>query len=1093
MDSRGKLKKQSMASQAYYRYPCIYGNHLVFTCEDDLWEVELQSKTPARRLTNHIGNETHAAFSPDGKHIAFSATREGYQEVYVLERSTGSVRRLTFLGDICMVVGWKDNKHIIFSSSAHQHVARFYALYTVHINGGLSQMLPHTVSSQWISFGKEGQSVLQRHGYREYGYWKRYRGGTAGQIWLDKKGNQQFQKISIKNADCARPMIINDRIYFIADHEGIGNLYSCDLEGKGLRAETHHQEFYIRHASTDGKSIVYANGGDIYRYDINTRQAEKLQFTFHSPRTLGDVRYADAEPYLQDFDLHPQGHHITATSRGKAFVLGAFEGPTYLLDPNKKGRFRLCRWLNDGKRIVAVNDEPGEETLGLYDATTLKLISSAPFPEDIQGPLAKSGVLGRVIDMLPSPQNDQVLITNHRGEIILVDIKKKWKTYVIDRSEYGPIRGMNWSPDGRWVAYGCTLNQHQSVIKLVNVQTRAVHVITKPVLQDTSPSFDPSGKYLYFISYRNFEAVWDSLHFDLSFPYGAKIYAILLQKELDNPFAERPEKLDVKVKKKKEDEKEDEKKLVVKIDLEGIEKRICPLPIPAGLYDQVFGVKGKILFTQWIPQPTIFEDEISRGSHLIAYDFECRKVETIVTDISEIQISQDYQNIIYSNEDAVLRVLKVAEKIDETEDTPGRKSGWVDMERFKIRVNPMIEWRQIFNETWRLQRDHFWTADMSKVDWYKIYARYEPLVVRLGSRAELSDLLWEIQGELGTSHAYVFGGDVPRTPKYVVGKLGADFVYNQKARGYKILKIYEGDIWQPGWGSPLCHPGVDLKPGDVLLSINGQELTAERIPSEALLYQADVDVRIDVLRKGKSKPEVVIVKTLRTELPTRYRSWVEKKRAYIHEKTNGRVGYVHIPDMGMWGYCEFHRSYLAECDKDALIVDVRFNGGGMVSSLLLEKLNRKRLGYDVSRWAGQMPYPADSPVGPMVALTNEYAGSDGDIFSHAFKLMKLGPLIGKRTWGGVIGINPTHTLVDRGMTTQPEYSFWFKDVGWTIENHGVDPDIEVEITPQDYQNERDPQLDRAIKEVMKQMKSKPKLAVDLSSRPDLGRWLKKKR
>lgn len=1081
-----------MAAQGYYRYPSIFKNLLVFTCEDDLWEVDLEGKSPARRLTNHVGNETHAAFSPDGKYIAFSATLEGYQEVYLLDRSTGSVKRLTYFGDICMVVGWRDNETVLFSSSAHQPVSRFYCLYEVHISGSQPVIIPETVSCQWISIGSGKKSVLQRHGYREYAYWKRYRGGTAGQVWIDSKGDGNFKKLHLDNADCARPMWLGSRIYFISDHEGTGNLYSCNAEGKDIRAETTHHDFYVRQASTDGKSIVYSSGGDLYRFDVAKRKTTKLDFTFHSPRTLGESRYADVEPYLQDFDIHPKGHHIAATSRGKAFVMGTFEGPTYLLDPNKKGRFRLSRWLSDGKRIVVVNDVSGEESLELYDAEELKLISAAPaFAKT--GPSEQSSPLGRVVEMITNPKTDHILIANHRGEVLVVDIKG-WKIHRVDRSEYGPVRGLCWSPDGEWFAYGVTITQHQSVIKIGKTKSKAVHTVTKPVLQDACPSFDPEGKYLYFVSYRNFEAVWDSLHFELSFPFGGKLYAILLQNDLDNPFVDRPEKLEIKKdkKKKKDSEKDEDAPVKVKIDFQGIENRICPVPVPAGLFDQIFGVKGKVLFTQWVPQPSIYDDEPSRGASLICYDLDTKRTETIVNDVTEIYLSHDAQTIIYANDEAVLRVIKTSEKPEESDDTPGKKTGWVDMDRFKVRVNPMAEWQQIFNETWRLQRDHFWTADMSKLDWKKIYDRYHPLVARIGSRAELSDLLWEIQGELGTSHAYVFGGDVPRTPKYVVGKLGADLSYEPKDKAYKVTKLYPGDIWQPGSGSPLCHPGVALQVGDSILSINGQELTQERTPAEVLLYQADTDVRLTVLRKGKNKTENLIVRTLRNELAARYRSWVEEKREYVHKITNGKVGYIHTPDMGLWGYCEFHRGFLAECDRDALILDVRFNGGGMVSPLILEKLSRKRLGYDVSRWWGSIPYPSDSPTGAMVALTNEYAGSDGDIFSHAFKLLGLGPLVGKRTWGGVIGINPSHNLVDRGMTTQPEYSFWFKDAGWSIENYGVEPDIEVEMTPSDYRNGHDPQLDRAIQEALKQIKLKPKLEVDFSSRPDLRKWLNKK-
>ena len=409
------------------------------------------------------------------------------------------------------------------------------------------------------------------------------------------------------------------------------------------------------------------------------------------------------------------------------------------------------------------------------------------------------------------------------------------------------------------------------------------------------------------------------------------------------------------------------------------------------------------------------------------------------------------------------------------------------MSRLNVLVNPVDEWQQMMREAWRLQRDHFWTEDMSKIDWEKVYERYAPLVERVSTREEFSDLLWEMQGELGTSHAYVWGGDIPRTPHYGVGLLAADFVYDKKYGAYKIINIVEGDPWDENGSSPLVRAGVQVNEDDLLWAIGGKELSAEIRPETLLVNLAKQEIQLTVSNsKGKNKRKV-IVKTLKSPTQARYRQWVEKNRAYVHKQTNGTVGYIHIPNMSAWGFSEFHRGFLSECDKDGLVVDVRFNGGGSVSPLLLEKLARKRLGFDLTRWFGVFTYPEDSPAGPMVALTNEYAGSDGDIFTHGFKVMGLGPVIGKRTWGGVIGIWPRHPLVDGGITTQPEFSFWFEDIGWTVENYGVDPDIEVEITPQDYVADKDPQLDRGIKEVLEIIRKNPPLkGPDLSSRPTLG-------
>jgi tricorn protease len=389
----------------------------------------------------------------------------------------------------------------------------------------------------------------------------------------------------------------------------------------------------------------------------------------------------------------------------------------------------------------------------------------------------------------------------------------------------------------------------------------------------------------------------------------------------------------------------------------------------------------------------------------------------------------------------------------------------------------------MFREAWRLQRDQFWTPDMSKVDWGAVHDRYLPLVDRVGSRAEFSDLMWEMQGELGTSHCYELGGDYRPEPAYQTGYLGADFEYDEQNGGWRVTKIIQGDSWGEKANSPLNRPGVNLREGDRLIAINGQPLDRDFPPTAVLVNLVGSEVTLTVAGEGEQTPRVVTVKTLSNEMPARYREWVEDNRRYVHEATNGRVGYVHIPDMGARGYAEFHRSYLAEVDRVGLIVDLRFNDGGHVSSLLLEKLARRRIGYDKKRWGEPEPYPLESVMGPIVALTNELAGSDGDIFSHGFKLMKLGPLVGKRTWGGVIGIWPRQALVDGTFTTQPEYSFWFEDVGWGVENYGTDPDIEIDNTPQDYARGIDAQLDRSIQEALRLLEENPPKMPDFSRRP----------
>jgi tricorn protease len=526
----------------------------------------------------------------------------------------------------------------------------------------------------------------------------------------------------------------------------------------------------------------------------------------------------------------------------------------------------------------------------------------------------------------------------------------------------------------------------------------------------------------------------------------------------------------------------------LRIDLDGVGDRVVPVPVPEGRYSQVVGIKGKILMTSWPVLGSLGRDSFSGGAgprgSLEVYDLSEQRHDVLTGGINGFEVSGDGLTLAYRS-GRRLRVVKAGEKPPEYDDGASRRSGWLDLDRVRVSVDPGSEWMQMFKEAWRLQRDHFWAEDMSGVDWWLVLDRYMPLVGKVATRLEFSDLMWEMQGELGTSHAYELGGDYRPAPAYLIGHLAADLAHDDEAASWRFTHVVDGDPWDPEAGSPLRAPGVNIAAGDRLLAVNGRRVDAETTPAALLVNQAGLAVELTVADADGSEKRTVVVSTLRDDRPARYREWVSGNRARVHEATGGRVGYVHLPDMGARGYAEFHRSYLAEVEHEALIVDVRFNGGGHVSQLVLEKLARRRIGYDVSRWGEPEPYPADSPAGPLVALTNEHAGSDGDIFTHCFKLLGLGPVVGKRTWGGVIGISPRHALVDGSLTTQPEYAFWFSDVGWSVENYGTDPDVDVDIRPQDHVAGHDPQLDKAVELALAALRKHRPLSADLAQRPRL--------
>lgn len=1073
-----------MPPAGYYRDPTIHENRVVFVCEDDLWEVSARGGGTARRLTANRGMVSKPAFSPDGQWLAFTGREEGETEVYVMPAAGGPATRLTYLGHSSIVVGWTAAGEIIFSSNAGQPFFQLTPLYAISPTEPEAQPRPLNVGpARSIAFGPQGQVVIGRRA-DDLANWKRYRGGTAGDIWIDREGEGRFEPLLQLDSNLANPLWLGERIYFLSDHEGIGNIYSCLPSGEDLQRHTHHEDFYVRNPATDGRRIIYRAGADLYLFDPGRkakRKYRKLKIEFHSPRVERNRKFVRGATYMDHYTIHPRGHSVALTTRGKAFAMSNWEGAALQYGESQGVRYRLIEWLNDLQRLVMISDATGEEAIEIH----------ADDPENPGQRTVKRLAeldIGRAIFLKVLPRGDTLLIANHRYELLHVDLQTE-TLRLLDKSDYGRIAGADWSMDGQWVAYGFRSSLYSCAIKLCHLESDETYFVTPPnTMWDYGPSFDPGGKYLYFISYRDFDPVPDSHYFDLNFPRGGRPYLVTLQKEQPNPFIPMPETIDQKKaepdqKKEKDEEKADttsETNKTMQIDLEGIEHRIVPLPVSESRYHQVRGIKDKVLFTSFPIEGTLDRhwlqsNEPGKGA-LEMYDLTEQKKDFVVSGLNGFDLCRDKKFLIYRS-GKNLRILKAGEKPESNASGYNKKSGWIKLNRAKVAVNPPDEWRQMFREAWRLQRDHFWTEDMSKVDWQRVYERYYPLIERITTRSEFSDLMRDMQGELGTSHTYELGGDYNAPPHYYQGLLGADLAYDPKSDGYRITHIVRGDSWLEEFDSPLNRVGANIEVGDILLAINGQRLSRELSPHHLLVNQAKTELQLTVLTptpdEGEPKSRTVLVKTLLTERKARYREWVETNRRRVHEETDLRVGYVHIPDMGPFGYAEFHRYYLAESEYMGLIVDVRFNGGGNVSQLLLEKLTRRRIGYKRPRYGEAYAYPHHSVLGPMVALTNEFSGSDGDIFSHAFKLLELGPLIGKRTWGGVIGVWPRHTLVDGTYTTQPEFSNWFEDVGWAIENYGTDPDIEVEITPQDYAGGRDPQLEQAIAEISRLLAEEP--------------------
>ncbi|AWR94113.1 S41 family peptidase [Acidianus brierleyi] len=1010
------------SSSVYLQYPDIKDSQIVFVTEDDLWKLDLNSKK-VERLTSDFGIISHPKFSEDGKWIAFTRTQRGDQilsEVYIISSEGGEPERITYFGSpFTNVVGWKDGK-VIVSSDYHKPFASWRELFHVDLNGDFER-LPYGSASS-IAFGSK--AVVIGRNTVDLPYWKRYKGGTRGKFWIDYyKG--EFEKFLDLNGNLTSPMWINDRFYFISDHEGIGNIYSVDLYGNDLKKHTSFREFYVRNGNSDGKNIVFQSAGDIYVFNPVNDNVDKISINVPISGNHKRPDFVEFWNYFTEFRI--KEGVLSVTSRGKSFVMDPWEGPAIQIGLKNGVRYKLTKFI-DKFTLVTVSDESGEERLEIYN---IKDGNKDVLDLD----------LGLIEGVFPSPKGNYIVVTNNRFEIWLINIKDK-NSKIIDKAE-DIIYQVAWHPNESMIAYTYPDGYGFQHIKIYDMQSAKQYDVTNLGNNDFSPSFDPNGDFLFYLSTRNLDPVSDQIYFNFGFLKSVKPYYIPLKKGkslykstlFDNETNN--------------------------IYLNNLKEKTSSLPIEESNYVKLVAADGKIFLLSYPIKgalSTWLFGGIRSDGILEVYDINLRTKDQWLTNVTDFDIDIENKNLLV-RQNKILRIVSTQTKPDLSSQEPGKKSGIIDMSRVKIFVDPVREWSQMFREAWRLMRENYWREDMNGIDWSYIYEKYSKLLSKINSRSELSDLIKEMQGELGTSHAYEMGGDYDVEKPYTIGGLGAEFRYSGEC--YEITRIYEGDPSYVEEKSPLKDPGVDIEEGDCIVSIDGVKLNKTIKPQNLLINKSGEQVILEV-RKKDGKILTFSVRTLKDEKYLIYRDWVEKNRRYVHEITNGKVGYVHIPDMGPRGFIEFFKLYPFEVlNYGKVIIDIRYNGGGMVSQLLIEKLLPKRIGKDVPRRGKAYPYPSYSPE-KLVLIINEYAGSDGDIFSKAFKSYNLGKIIGTRTWGGVIGINPRYRLVDGTIVTQPQFAFFFDDVGIGVENYGVDPDIEVEISPQDYAHNKDTQLYKAI-------------------------------
>jgi tricorn protease len=1108
-----------VTSPGYLRFPHIHGDLLTFVADDDVWLAPAAGGR-AWRLTSDGAQVSHPRFARDGSKIAWTSSRDGRPEVYTADADGGPATRHTYWGDPrTRTAGWTRHGEVLAVSAAGQPGSQYAWAYAVPLDAPPRRLPFGQVSD--LALEENATALLTGRMNGEPAFWKRYRGGTRGRLWVATGEDPLFsQVLSQLNGQVAAPMLIGGRLVFLADHEGTGNIYSCALDGTDLRRHTDHDGFYVRNPATDGERIVYHVAGDIWILDsLGAGEPHKLDIELTSPPGARAPKLITASDHLGHIDVDKTGQASLVEVRGTVHWLTHSDGPARALSVRPDARASMPRLLGTTGKVVWVTDAGGADAL---EITEIDADPAAPVRT------IAAGQLGSVSALEPSPDGTTVAVGAHDGRLLLVDVESGDVTELAAGDD-GDIDELAWSADSAWLAWAQPGPRPLSRIRLARVADRFTVDVTDGRFADSEPVFTQDGLYLAFLSRRTFDPIYDAHSFDLSFPFGSRPYLVPLAAGTLSPFGPLPGGRPVG---SGEDSKDSPERTEVTVDTDHISSRVLAVPVDEGRYYALAPVKGGLVWLRSRLSGVLGEgaadlDEDRPRPALERFDLRKREVTTLAGEVDWYAASGDGSRLVV-RDGSELRVVPADRKADNgsSDDTVT-----VDLSRPRFLADPAALWAHAYEEAGRLLRRDFWTPGMSEVDWDGVLDSYRFLLSRVGSSGEFADLLWEVVAELGTSHAYVTASGVftARTPSRgaAAGLLGADVSRSADGR-WLVDRVLPGESSDPLARSPLAAPGVAVLAGDEILEVDGRPVDPVHGPWPALAGTAGKPVELTIRPadpsavprppkaaepektddSGKAGPgkagsdptdttdiadtsnpggtadpadtkdlaspattddgasattRRVVVVPLRDERRLRYQDWVAGRRQFVRARSEGRIGYLHVPDMMGEGWAHLHRDLRAEMSREALIVDVRGNRGGHTSQLVVEKLARRIIGWGFGRWLLPESYPEEAPRGPVVALADEFAGSDGDIVTAAIRSLGLGPVIGARTWGGVVGIDGGgHGLVDGTRITVPRYAFWFSDYGWGVENYGVDPDTEVLITPDDWAADRDPQLEVGV-------------------------------
>jgi tricorn protease len=1055
------------------RFPDVHGDTVVFVHGEDIWKVSTSGGV-AVRLSIHDGEERFPRFSPDGKLIAFTGEYDGNGDVYVMDADGGNITRVTYHPGYDQVVGWHPLSNKILFSSGRTSPSRTRQLFLISADGsGLEPLVLHEAAAG--SFSADGKKIAYNKGYREFRTWKRYQGGWAQEVYIfDFAAMKDVNITNFKGTDRA-PMWIGDRIYFSSDRDRTLNIYYYDVPTGQISQVTQHADYDVRRPSMGGDRIVYEVGSSLWLLDTKTGKSRQIpvEIRADAPEARPYVKKVDEN--IQKFTVSPSGKRALITARGEIFTVPKEHGPTRNLTKDSGARDKDAAWSPDGKTIAYLSDKSGEYEMYLVDPKG--------HTEAVRLTQNRDGYRHT---LRWSPDSKKIAFADQTLACYYLDVASK-KITLVDRAKFEnidvsldlkPIYDFAWSPDSRYIAYSKMDQDLVNKIYIYSLETGKIHCVSSGIFNDFGPVFSKDGEHLFFISNRRFSPTYCDIEWEMVYKDLAGIYCLTLKKDgkpllpfrSDEEEKKAAEPKEAKGKKRGKDKgkDKDEKAVTVRIDFDGLADRIEALPLPAANYRSLT-VNGEAVFylNSEDGDYNRFEFRALGPRDLCAFSFKEREPQVVIKGIDGYDLSFDGSHIIYSKDNS-LGIIKSSDK--------DSKGGPLSLTDLSMTLDPRKEWKQIFNEAWRMERDFYYEPNMHGQNWAELKVKYGRLMELASCRQDVRFIVGELIGELNTSHTYVFGGDRKRSADQVnVGMLGVDWQIDSQNNRYRFQKIYRVPDWSRQVRPPLAGPGIHVNEGDYLLKVNGREVNADRNIYSYFVGLAGKQVTLLV----NSQPSLLgareyTVEPLRGDFALRYHGWVEHNRLLCEKESNGQIGYLHLPDTYNFSATEFPKYFYSQSRKKGLIIDGRFNGGGLDPDIFLHRLDQPINSYWTRRYSHDQTSPVYATRAHMVCLTNRQAGSGGDELPHQFQQRKMGPVIGTRTWGGLVGVSMFIQLIDGGGLTAPDYRIYSEKGEWVVENHGVVPDIVVDLSTEEVARCYDAQLMTGIKYLLKKIKEDPR-------------------